>query len=126
MAQRLAQELSVTIEFVPFTFDSLSSQMKADHFDVAMSGVYGTIEQSGNMRFSDPYLYATMALVVPDHRDTDFATSGAIRGLERARVGIHRSLAGEDFIKSAMIGYTNVEFVVLDSYRDFFEQSVEI
>ena len=122
MAQRLAQELGVTIEFVPFAFESLSEQMDADHFDVAMSGVYGTAEQSGDMRFSDPYLFATMALVVADHRDADFATSGAIRGLDKARVGIHRSLANEAFVQSAMSGYGNVEFVVLDSYRDFFEQ----
>jgi Na+/H+-dicarboxylate symporter len=122
MAQRLARELGVTIELVPFTFDSLSRQMKDDHFDVAMSGVYGTAEQSGNVRLSDPYLFATMALVVPDHRDTDFATTGAIRGLDRVRIGIHRSLAGEEFVKSALSGYSNVEFVVLDSYRDFFEQ----
>jgi len=122
MAQRLAQELGVTIEFVPFAFDSLSEQLGADYFDVAMSGIYGTADQSGNMRFSDPYMFATMALVVPDHRDVDFATLGAIRGLDKARVGIHRSLANEAVVQSAMSGYGNVEFVVLDSYRDFFEQ----
>ncbi|MEA3277725.1 MAG: cation:dicarboxylase symporter family transporter [Pseudomonadota bacterium] len=122
MAQRLAQELGVTIELVPFAFDSLSRQLDADHFDIAMSGVYGTAEQSGDMRFSDPYMFATMALVVPDHRDVDFATPNAIRGLEKVRIGVHRSLTGEEVVHSAMSGYPNVEFVVLDSYRDFFEQ----
>ena len=121
MAQRLAQELDVTIEFVPFTFDSLSQNLDADHFDIAMSGVYGTVEQSGNVRISDPYQFATMSLVVPDHRDVDFATARAIRGLDKVRVGVHRSLAGEAIVHSAMSGYPSVEFVVLESYRDFFE-----
>ncbi len=121
MAQRLAQELGVTIEFVPFAFDSLSRQLDTDHFDIAMSGIYGTVEQSENMRFSDPYMFATMALIVPDHRDADFATSKAIRGLDKVRIGVHRSLTGEKIVRSAMSGYPNVEFVVLDSYRDFFE-----
>lgn len=123
MAQRLARELGVTIDLVPFTFDSLSRQLRNDHFDIAMSGVYGTVEQSGNIRLSDPYMFATMALVVPDHRDMDFATPRAIKSLEKARIGIHRSLVGEAVVQSAISDYPNVELVVLDSYRDFFEQS---
>ncbi len=123
MAQRLAQELGVTIEFVPFKFESLSRQLDVDHFDIVMSGVYGTVEQSGNMRFSDPYMFATMGLVVPDHRDADFATSKAIRDLDQVRVGIHRSLADEAFVKQTMNEYPNVEIVVLDTYRDFFDQT---
>jgi len=122
MAQRLAQELGVTIEFVPFAFDSLSEQLAADHFDIAMSGIYGTADRSGDILFSDPYMFATMALVVPDHRDADFATAGAIRGLDMVRVGVHRSLEDEATVLSTTSGYPNVEFVVLDSYRDFFEQ----
>ena len=123
MAQRLAHELSVTIELVPFTFDSLSQQLRNDHFDIAMSGVYGTVEQSGDIRLSDPYMFATMALVVPDHRDMDFATPGAIKSLEKVRIGIHRSLVGETIVQSAMSAYPNVELVTLDTYRDFFEQT---
>ena len=121
MAQRLAHELNVTIEFVPFTFDSLSRSLADDYFDIAMSGVYGTVEQSEDVRISDPYQFATMSLVVPDYRDVDFATTSAIRGLDKVRVGIHRSLAGEKIVHAAMSGYRNVEFVVLESYRDFFE-----
>ena len=123
MAQRLAGELNATIEFVPFTFGSLSDQLNADHFDIAMSGIYGTAGQSGDMHFSDPYMFATMALVVADHRDVDFATPGAIRSLDKARVGIHRSLASEDFVQDVTESYPNVEIIVLDKYRDFFEQT---
>jgi proton glutamate symport protein len=122
MAQRLAQELGVTIEFVPFTFESLSHDLKSDHFDIAMSGIYGTVEQSEDVRLSDPYLFATMGLIVLDHRDKEFSTSAAIRKQEKIRVGVHRSLAGEKFVKSTMSGYPNIEFVVINSYRDFFEK----
>jgi proton glutamate symport protein len=122
MAQRLAHELGVTIEFVPFAFGTLSSQLGGDEFDIAMSGVYGTAEQSGNVRFSDPYMFATMALVVPDHRDQEFSTPGAIKRLESVRVGVHSSLTNMDVVQTAMSGYKNVEIVVLDSYVDFFEQ----
>jgi len=123
MAHRLANELGVTIEFVPFEFATLGEQLAADQFDVAMSGVYGTAEQSGSMRFSDPYLFATMSLVVPDHRDVEFATPSAIRGQDKIRVGIHRSLSNDTIAQSALSGYPNVEMVVVDSYSDFFDQT---
>jgi len=123
MAQRLANDLGVTIELVPFTFETLSRQLRDDHFDVAMSGVYGTVGQSEDIRLSDPYMFATMALVVPDHRDTDFATPTTIRNLKKARVGIHRSLAGESISDTAMSEFANIELVVLDTYRDFFERT---
>jgi ABC-type amino acid transport substrate-binding protein len=122
MAQRLARELGVTIEFVPFGFDTLSRQLDEDHFDIAMSGIYGTVRQSENIRFSDPYMFATMALVVPDHRDQSFTTPGAIRKQDRVRIGIHSSLYDEEAVQLIKDDYPNVEFVVLDSYRDFFEQ----
>ena len=122
MAQRLAQELEVTIEFVPFTFDSLSQDLKDDHFDIGMSGIYGTAEQSGKIRLSDPYMFATMGLVVPDHRDNAFATPAAIRRHDKVFIGLHRSLAGMGVVQVAVSPYRNVELVVLDSYKEFFER----
>jgi len=122
MAQHLAQELSVSMELVPFTFETLTQQLRDDHFDLAMSGVYGTVKQSEDVRLSDPYMFATMALVVPDYRDVDFTRPKAMHRLEKIRLGIHRSLAGEAIVKSTMADYPNVEFVILDNYRDFFEQ----
>ncbi len=120
MAHRLAQELNVKIEFVPFGFESLLQQLEADHFDIAMAGVYGTAARSENIRFSDPYLFATMALVVPDYRDVGFATLDSIRQQDKVWIGIHRSLSGEaSRIQESM---PNVKVIVLDSYRNFFEQ----
>ena len=124
MAHQLARELKATVEFVPFRFASLLQDLKDDHFDIAMAGVYGTAEQSENIRFSDPYMFATLAFVVPDHRDVDFATMANIRRLEKIRIGIHRSLSGSySAVLNRLRGdIPNAEFVVLDSYRDFFEQ----
>ena len=123
MAQNLAHDLGVTIELVPFTFSSMSEQLKRDHFDVAMSGVYGTEEQSIDFNFSNPYMFDTMALVVPDHRDRDFATHAAILSLEKARIGIHHNLAAEAYVHRAREDYPNLELVSIDSYRDFFNQT---
>jgi len=124
MAHQLAEELGVSIEFVPFKFDALVRQMEGDHFDVAMAGVYGTAEQSENIRVSDPYLFATIALVVPDHRD-ELATSAIIhRADDNITLGVHASLAGErsEILVRLKESCPEAKTVVLDSYRAFFEQ----
>jgi len=125
MAHVLAQDLGVVIEFVPFDFGSLVNSIEADHFDVAMAGVYGTTDKSEHIRFSEPYLHATMALVVADHRRDEFATLESFREIDRIRVGAHRSLLNEEgnLLKVAQREFPNIEVTVLDSSRDFFEQS---
>ncbi len=120
MAQRLAQELKVKIEFVPFSLAQLNYGLDQDYFDIAMSGVLGTIERSfEQVRFSDPYLNVTMALVVPDYRDHEFATLESIREIESLKIGITDQKLFGDKLKLYM---PNVETVFLESPRDFFEQ----
>ncbi|MEA2079101.1 MAG: cation:dicarboxylase symporter family transporter [Pseudomonadota bacterium] len=123
MAHKLAEELGVSLEFVPFQFETLLQQLQDDHFDIAMAGVYGTAQWSENIRFSDPYEFATLSLVVPDYRDIEFATLGAIRELDRVKIGIHHSLGGE--AASFKERLPNAEVVILDAYREFFEGRVE-
>jgi ABC-type amino acid transport substrate-binding protein len=122
MAHKLAEDLGVSLEFVPFQFGTLREQLEADHFDIAMAGVYGTAQWSESIRFSDPYLFATMALVVPDHQDMLFATKAGMRAQESFRIGVHSSLADGELVKDIQAEFPNMELVVLDSYRDFFEQ----
>jgi proton glutamate symport protein len=125
MAHVLAQDLGVTVEFVPFEFGSLVRSIEADHFDIAMAGVYGTTAKSELIRFSEPYLYATMALVVPDHRRGEFVDEDSFRAIDRVRVGVHHSLEeeGGNLVRLAEREFPNMEVTVLESYRDFYEQS---
>src|SRR6185437_1057248 len=41
-AYRLARDLAVRLEFVPFTWDGLAGDLAARRFDIAMSGIYIT------------------------------------------------------------------------------------
>jgi ABC-type amino acid transport substrate-binding protein len=124
MAHMLALDLGVHIEFAPFDFDTLAQQMQDDHFDIAMAGVPGNALRSEQMNVSDPYLFVTMSLVVPDHRDNEFATFDAIRELGAITFGMHRDFAYRlERARSDLKTYApDAELIVLDSYRDFFEQ----
>ena len=120
MSHRLARELDKTIEFVPFQFSTFVQQMKEDHFDIVMSGVAGTVEQSQEVRLGNPYLYINLALVVPDYQDKEFATLKLIQNKKNLRIGVESPEFVTEKVKSLL---PNVEFVDLESDREFFERT---
>jgi cyclohexadienyl dehydratase len=52
MAQTLAKELGVALEIVPTTWKSMTNDLKADRFDIAMGGVSVTTERAAVGDFS--------------------------------------------------------------------------
>lgn len=67
MAHQLAHDLNVRIEFVPLQND-VAQSLDDDHFDIAMSGLNGTIRRAIELPAMQPYMEVTRALVVPDYR----------------------------------------------------------
>ena len=54
VAHELARDLGVRIEFVPYEQFTLADQLAADHFDVVMSGLVGTLERAETMQHTKP------------------------------------------------------------------------
>ena len=73
MAQLLAREMKVKLEFIPFEFDTMVAQLQAGQFDLIMSGITVTTPRLEKMTYSAPYMKATLAFIVPDHRRNEFA-----------------------------------------------------
>jgi ABC-type amino acid transport substrate-binding protein len=67
-AYRLARDLGVGIEFVPFAWSDLRSELVTHRFDIAMSGIYETNERIQTLLMSDPYFETPLALIVPSGR----------------------------------------------------------
>ena len=68
VAQRLAADLGRPVEFVPFRWPDLAAQMRADAFDIAMSGVTVRADRAVSFAFSRPYA-VTGAVAVVRQRD---------------------------------------------------------
>ena len=119
MAFNFAKDSGIDkIEFVPFQASSLVQQMNEDHFDIAMSGIVGTVERSIRLQLTQPYLYINLALVVPDYKVNQFSTLESIQAMKKLRIGL---VDTEVLTRKAKSLLPNVEFVVLKSDRDFFE-----
>jgi len=123
LAHGLANDLGASLEFVPFVRSDLARQLDADHFDIAMSGLVGTLERSQSMRLSAPYLDATFSLVVRDHRARDLDTYAEITSVDSLRVGI---LTESQFAEAVRRHVPQAETVQVESTRWFFEEEHDL
>jgi Na+/H+-dicarboxylate symporter len=118
MAHRLALELGVAIEFVPFHLETLADQLAEDHFDVAMAGVAATFELLEMAVIAFSGIEVTGALVIADHLRDEVASIDAIRALDHARFGV----VGYPWISSRFHErLPNVEVVEIAENHEFFE-----
>lgn len=119
LVTRLANDLDVGLEFVPFRADTLAQQLADDHFDIALSGLTDSLERSSTMLMSEPYLIVNLALLVKDHQRKEFETEGKINSGKKLRIGV---VKGSYFEKRTATHFPNAEIVRLDSPRQFFEE----
>jgi len=120
MAQLLAKELNVKLEFVPVARDEMASRLAVGLVDVIMSGIVLTTQRLEQMTFSDPYMTATLSFVVRDYRRGDFATSESVQALSHLKIGISRVV--KNYFADRIRNYLpRAELVEVDSVKDFFE-----
>jgi ABC-type amino acid transport substrate-binding protein len=88
MAQQLASDLGVGIQFVRFDQVELPVQVRRRTVDIVMTGARLTPERSAEFVTSEPYLDETLAIVAPDHTRQQFRSWEAIRSLGPVRLGV--------------------------------------
>jgi cyclohexadienyl dehydratase len=55
-AKKLAADLGVKVEFIPFEWRNLIAGLVADKYDIAMSGITIRLERAKAVAFSEPYI----------------------------------------------------------------------
>jgi Na+/H+-dicarboxylate symporter/ABC-type amino acid transport substrate-binding protein len=88
LAQHLANELRVRLEFVPVTREQLSEDLAHGHCDIVMSGVPVTTDLASRTLMTQAYLDETLAFVVPDASRDQFATWDAIRSRQSITIAV--------------------------------------
>ncbi|HEY7096960.1 MAG TPA: cation:dicarboxylase symporter family transporter [Terriglobales bacterium] len=79
MANVLARELSLGLEFVPIPRDQVPQVLDDDLCDLIVGGIVLTTDRARRMAFSRPYMDETLAFVVPDSRRVEFSSAETIR-----------------------------------------------
>lgn len=88
MAQILATDIGVKLEFVPFERHKLVDQLEAGHFDIAMAGIVSTPPLAERAGLSHSYLDVNIGIVVEDHRRKEFDTLEEIHAMPSVRFGV--------------------------------------
>ncbi|WP_065204419.1 cation:dicarboxylate symporter family transporter [Shewanella woodyi] len=119
MATKLAEDLDLKIEFIPFQKDKLAESLKAGFFDIAMSGLAMDIEQMDKLSYAEPVLELNLAIATRDHMVNRFKSTESILSLEEMTIAY---VEHSDIIEEAKRKYTNLNFVKIPGYKNFFRQ----
>ncbi len=63
-AYQLARDLNVQLRLIPFTWETIHSDLENHRFDLAMSGIYATQDRLQRFHVSVPYLQSPIAFIV--------------------------------------------------------------
>ena len=123
LANHLATDLGASIEYVPIEREAdVPAGFAMDYYDIAIGGFVDTVGRSQVLEFSDPYLFVNMAIVVPDYRDKEFATTEHIAELGAFKLGV---LSDGMFDEKIQRYFPEATVVRLNSPRDYFEWPAE-
>ncbi|MFT5789596.1 MAG: proton glutamate symport protein [Shewanella sp.] len=119
MATKLAEDLNVKVEFIPFRKNKLAQALDAGFFDIAMSGLAMDIEQMDALSYSNPVLELNLALATKDHLVNTFKSTEKILELDDVTIAY---VEHSDAVEDARLKAPNIKFVKIDGYKDFFRQ----
>ena len=107
VANQLAADLGVKVEFVPTTWETLAAGIQAGKYDVAASGITLTLERLKSIGFSAAYLDSPL---VPLGQSKDGAKYAAWRDLDKegVRIAVQSGTSAEE---SAKKNFTKAEIV---------------
>ncbi|MEO2173414.1 MAG: cation:dicarboxylase symporter family transporter [bacterium] len=119
IANRLAEDMGVVIEFVPFRRGKYEIGLDRGFFDVAMSGLLINADMMQRVGFSTPVMELTRSLVLADHRVKDFDSVEEILNTEPIVVAY---VEDDALIARFRLVFPQMKFVAIENYKLFFKQ----
>lgn len=120
LATKLARDLDVTVEFVPFKRGQVDAGLNKGYFDIAMSGLLMNAEVMQKVNFSQPVMKLTRSLVVADHLVKDYDSVEEIKASEKITIAYVED--GEKVAQVQAI-FPHLDFQPISNYKRFFKQS---
>lgn len=78
MMYRFSESMNVDLEFIPYDWQSLASDLKQRKFDIAVGGLYITDTRLNTLTVSAPYFESPLALIVKSDRVQEFKSRAVI------------------------------------------------
>jgi ABC-type amino acid transport substrate-binding protein len=122
MANILAKELEVTLEFVPIKRKDTVNHLNDGACDIVMSGVVVTANRSQRSTLSIPYLDTTLAFIVKDHRRDKFTNWEHLSKQPKLKIGLLKTPYYSTLVRRRL---PQAEMIPLTSARQFFRMKEE-
>lgn len=117
MAQALAVDLEVQLEFLPFEYDELGAMLSSGEIDVAMSCIASLPDRFAYATFSDPYLELRLGFVALDHERGRFQDIEQLRALPELTVAL---VSNHYYAERLRYLLPEANIVMLEAAEDFF------
>ncbi len=114
----LAAELGVELDFINIAPRDAGRFLEEGRVDVVIGGIPVTPERALQMRFTEPYMQATLGFVVRDYDRKRFATLEQMRGAGALRIATFDVPYYNNMVRAAM---PKAELILIKSPTDFFK-----
>ncbi|MCD8216337.1 MAG: basic amino acid ABC transporter substrate-binding protein [Clostridiales bacterium] len=106
IADAIAEKLGLTAQVENMDFDAVIPSVTTGKVDIGLAGMTVNEERLNNVNFSDPYVEAGQAIIVPEGSDITSAAD-----LEGKIVGVQRGTTGDEYVSAEEngIGAASVE-----------------
>lgn len=127
--ETLAPALGVKIDYVKMTFGTMLSDLLADKFDIAMSGMGRTLDRARTATFSKPYMrYGKLMMIRSADKDrfrtlVDLDKPGVKIAYNRG--GLNDHFANSRFTEATPTGYPSNELATADLFAGKVEAQVQ-
>ena len=120
MAHSLAHDLGCEIEFIRFDFKDLEKALNNNVIDIAMSGIYVSLDRITQMDFTDTYMNIHPALIVKDYMKDKFKDFNVFKNNNNLVIAVLKGNAYTALLKKNL----KCKIVEIDSYVQFYEGKV--
>jgi len=117
LAHLLAADLGVGLEFVRVHRRDEAALLDQGQVDIVAGGYVITPERALRVRYSVPYMDATLALVVPDHERSRFLEAASLRSDHKLRIAVPNVPYYQKLVRTAL---PNAKVVTIESPREYF------
>ncbi len=116
MYHRLARDLGIKLEFIPWNYKTLVGQLRSGQFHLAAGGLLVNPKRLAKVAYSRPYMTVTLAIVVPDYMRNDFPSWKEVK-----RAGLKLGIPGKTFAEGLEQTIEGINLIKLKSYEEFFQ-----
>jgi ABC-type amino acid transport substrate-binding protein len=84
----LANDLGIGVDFVSLSRDEITESLRSGRVDIVIGGLFATPDRALDTAMSEPYMDASISLVVRDHRRREFNSWEAIRQRQDLKLAV--------------------------------------